>query len=163
MVETVREFYHQTGTYPGLRRVQYIYAETSEDNIMREMMVNSVARQLTTANKIPAHWAKALQRNGQLAVDIIRSIQLWHIDDKSIPDARDTSSDRGRRDLKDNLGFSEVVKQDDRGASIGTTATMDTTDDNMGVESVKTASEAGDSKDRSAEGSNGTAPGKAEG
>jgi len=149
VVDTVREFYYHTGTYPGLRRVQYIYAETSEDNTMREMMVNSIARLLTTSSKIPVHWAKALQRNGQLAVDIIRSIQLWHIDDKSIPDARDTSSERGRKDLKDNLGFSEVVNQDDRGESIGTTATMDTEDRNMGIESVNTASEASESKDRS--------------
>jgi hypothetical protein len=150
VVETVREFYHQTSTYPGLRRVQYIYAETTEDNIMREMMVNSIARQLTTSTKIPAHWAKALQRNGQLAVDIIRSIQLWHIDDASIPDARDTSTERGRRDLKESLGFSEVIKQDDRGDSIGTTATMDT-DDNLGIESVNTASETSGSKDRTEE------------
>ena len=142
VVDTVREFYHATGTYPDLRRVQYIYAETNEDNLMREMMVNSIARQLTTSSKIPSHWEKALQRNGQLAVDIIRSIQLWHIDDKIIPDARDTSSERGRRDIKENLGFSEVVKQDDRGDSIGTTATVDTSDSNLGAESVKIASEA---------------------
>lgn len=161
VVDTVREFYHQTSTYPGLRRVQYIYAETNEDNIMREMMVNSIARQLTTSSKIPSHWAKALQRNGQLAVDIIRSIQLWHIDDKSIPDARDTSSERGRRDIKDNLGFSEVVKQDDRGDSIGTTATMDTDDTNLGIESVNTASEASESKDRSENGTKGKEPEKA--
>jgi hypothetical protein len=158
VVDTVREFYHQTSTYPGLRRVQYIYAETNEDNIMREMMVNSIARQLTTSSKIPAHWVKALQRNGQLAVDIIRSIQLWHIDDASIPDARDTSSERGRKDVKDNLGFSEVVRQDDRGDSIGTTATMDTDDTNLGIESVNTASEASESKDRSENGVKGKEP-----
>lgn len=96
IVETVREFYHSNNTYPGLRRVQYIYSETEEDNAMREMMVGSVARYLTLSDKIPSHWEKALRRNGQLAVDIIRSIQDWHLDNRSVPDARDGSLDRGR-------------------------------------------------------------------
>src|SRR5207248_4315403 len=50
VVDTVRDFYHQTSTYPGLRRVQYIYSNTSEDNIMREMMVSSIARYLTLSD-----------------------------------------------------------------------------------------------------------------
>jgi len=77
--------------------VQYIYAETGDDDIMREMMVASVARYLTLSESIPPHWDRALRKNGQLAVDIIRSIQEWHLDTRSVPDARDASMDRGRK------------------------------------------------------------------
>ena len=96
VVETVRAFYHNNESYPGLRRVQYIYANTEEDNAMREMMVGSVARYLTLGDKMPAHWEKALKRNGKLAVDIIRSIQEWHLEGRSVPDVRDASAERGR-------------------------------------------------------------------
>jgi hypothetical protein len=128
VVELAREFYHTTSTYPGLRRVQYIYAETDEDNEMREMMVSSIARQLTTSDKIPAHWAGALQRNGQLGVDIIRAIQQWHIEERSIPDARDGSQSRGRM-AKGGL-FSSVERVAD------SRDTAETVDTNMGVESL---------------------------
>jgi hypothetical protein len=126
IVETVRDFYYTTSTYPGLRRVQYIYNETDEDNEMREMLVSSIARQLTTADMIPAHWAKALQRNGQLAVDIIRAIQQWHLEERSIPDMRDGSIGRGRADLG---GFSAIEREG--GESMETNNT-----DGLGVESV---------------------------
>jgi len=128
VVELVREWYHTSSTYPGLRRVQYIYAETDEDNEMREMMVNSIARQLTTSDKVPAHWATALQRNGQLAVDIIRAIQQWHIEERSIPDVRDLSQGRGRQ--ANGGGFSAIERAGD---SVETAETVDT---NMGVESL---------------------------
>ena len=117
VVETIRDFYHQTSTYPGLRRVQYIYSNTSEDNIMREMMVSSIARYLTLGDMIPNHWLKALRKNGQLAVDIIRSIQEWHLESRSVPDARDASADRGRT----TKGFSAI--EEDRGTSHETAAT----------------------------------------
>ena len=133
IVELVREYYHSTSTYPGLRRVQYIYAETDEDNAMREMMVSSIARQLTTGDKIPLHWATALKRNGQLAVDIIRSIQQWHIEERSIPDVRDGSQARGR--TSNGGAFSAVVREGD---SLDTT-TAETIDTNLGVESVQSA------------------------
>lgn len=110
VVDAVREWYHKSSTYPGLRRVQYIYANTDEDNEMREMMVSSVARLLTTTDTIPLHWAKALQRNGQFAVDIIRAIQLWHLEERSIPDVRDSSIGRDR---KMKGGFSAVERQED--------------------------------------------------
>ena len=125
VVEAVRDFYYSTSTYPTLRRVQYIYAETDEDNEMREMMVSSIARQLTTSDKIPNHWAKALQANGQLAVDIIRAIQQWHLEERSIPDLRDSHYGRGRTELG---GFSSIEREDR-----GSTEPADT---NHGVESI---------------------------
>ncbi|KAL6720190.1 hypothetical protein ACLMJK_002111 [Lecanora helva] len=106
VVETVRAFYHNHETYPGLRRVQYVYANTSDDNPMREMMVSSIARYLTLGDTIPQHWENALKKNGQLSVDIIRSIQQWHLEGQTVPDARDASQDRGREYSR--LGFSGV-------------------------------------------------------
>ncbi|KAL8672223.1 MAG: hypothetical protein Q9168_003295 [Polycauliona sp. 1 TL-2023] len=111
IVESVRAFYHQNESYPGLRRVQYVYANTDEDNVLREMMVGSVARYLTLADSIPEHWAKALKKNGQLSVDIIRSIQEWHLEARQVPDARDASVDRGRNTFKGAVGFSHVVEE----------------------------------------------------
>ena len=111
VVETVRAFYHNSESYPGLRRVQYIYANTQEDNPMREMMVGSIARYLTLNDAIPAHWEQALKRNGQLAVDIIRSIQRWHLEGESVPDARDASLERGRE--HNAVGFTQVEGGDD--------------------------------------------------
>lgn len=113
VVETVRAFYHNNESYPGLRRVQYIYANTEEDNPMREMMVGSVARYLTLNDAIPTHWEQALKRNGQLAVDIIRSIQRWHLEGDSVPDAREASLERGREN--NAVGFSEVEEKGDVG------------------------------------------------
>src|SRR5271170_1788690 len=141
VVDIVREWYHGSSTYPGLRRVQYIYGNTNQDNPMREMMVSSVARQLTTSDKIPMHWVNALQRNGQLAVDIIRAIQQWHIEERSIPDAREGSTDRGRLGKH---GFGIV--EEDRGTSIETVMTTETTDTNLGVQSIGSA--ASDTEDK---------------
>ena len=110
VTETVRAFYHSHGTYPALRRVQYVYANTDDDNVMREMMVSSVARYLTLADAMPPQWERALKKNGQMAVDIIRSIQHWHLESRSVPDARDASQDRGRK-----VGFSGI----EEGSSMG--------------------------------------------
>jgi hypothetical protein len=38
---------------------------------------------------IPAHWDKALRKNGQLAVDIIKAIQDWRLEEEIVPDARE--------------------------------------------------------------------------
>ncbi|KIX09056.1 uncharacterized protein Z518_00134 [Rhinocladiella mackenziei CBS 650.93] len=130
VVELVRDYYHTTSTYPGLRRVQYIYAETDEDNEMREMMVSSVARQLATSHRIPAHWVTALQRNGQLAVDIIRSIQQWNIGERSIPDVRAGSQSRGRQA---NGGCFDSIEG--RGDSMEAVDPVDPVDPNLGVTS----------------------------
>lgn len=110
IVETVRAFYHTNGSYPGLRRVQYVYSNTEEDNPLREMMVGSIARFLTLGDAIPVHWERALKKNGQLAVDIIRSIQEWHLEERSVPDAREMSLERGRRE--NAVGFSHVDHHD---------------------------------------------------
>ena len=114
VIEAVRSYYHAEETYPGLRRVQYIYANTEEDNEMREMMVGSVARYLTLSNKIPAHWENALKNNGQLSVDIIRAIQHWNLEGRAVPDPRDLSQERGR----ELTGFSKVERSSTSSAGI---------------------------------------------
>ena len=88
-VDAVRVFYQHHAAYPNLRRVQYVYEHTEQDNPMREMMVGAVARYLTLGESIPKHWAAALARNGPLAVDIIRAIQEWHLEGRSVPDVRE--------------------------------------------------------------------------
>ncbi|EOD52143.1 BTB/POZ-like protein [Neofusicoccum parvum] len=88
VLKEVREWYARTDTYPGLRRVQYVYANTDEDSEMRRLMVNSVARMMALNETIPPHWDKALRKNGQLAVDLIKSIQSWRIDPTKVPDMR---------------------------------------------------------------------------
>ncbi|KAF2676230.1 hypothetical protein K458DRAFT_481925 [Lentithecium fluviatile CBS 122367] len=89
VLQVVREWYKYSDTYPGLRRVQYVYANTEEGSPMRHMLVHSVARLMVLEKGIPAHWDKALRKNGQLAVDIIKAIQDWKLDEESVPDARD--------------------------------------------------------------------------
>ncbi|KAL1648791.1 hypothetical protein SLS58_001971 [Diplodia intermedia] len=87
-LRATREWYARTDTYPGLRRVQYVYANTDEDSEMRRLMVSSVARMMALTETIPPHWDKALRKNGQLAVDLIKSIQSWRIDPALVPDMR---------------------------------------------------------------------------
>ncbi|EMD87240.1 hypothetical protein COCC4DRAFT_53775 [Bipolaris maydis ATCC 48331] len=90
VLQVVREWYKYSDSYPGLRRVQYIYANTEESSPMRHMLVHAVARMMVVANTgIPPHWDKALRKNGQLAVDIIRAIQDWRLDEETVPDARE--------------------------------------------------------------------------
>jgi len=89
VLQVVREWYKFSDTYPGLRRVQYIYANTEDGSPMRHMLVHSVARLMVLEHGIPAHWDKALRKNGQLAVDIIKAIQDWRLDESVVPDSRD--------------------------------------------------------------------------
>jgi len=89
VLEAVRKFYRNTETYPGLRRVQYIYSNTDEQSPMRKLLVASVARMLALQETIPAHWDKALRKNGQLAVDLIKAIQEWRINGDEVPDPRE--------------------------------------------------------------------------
>ncbi|EAT91173.2 hypothetical protein SNOG_01524 [Parastagonospora nodorum SN15] len=93
VLQVVREWYKYSDTYPGLRRVQYVYANTEEGSPMRHMLVHAVARLMVIEKGIPAHWDKALKKNGQLAVDIIRAIQDWRLDEDVVPDARDEPED----------------------------------------------------------------------
>ena len=89
LLQVVREWYKYSDSYPGLRRVQYIYANTENGSPMRHMLVHSVARFMVLEKGLPAHWDKALRKNGQLAVDIILAIQDWRLEDELIPDARE--------------------------------------------------------------------------
>jgi len=93
VLQVAREWYKYSDSYPGLRRVQYIYANTEEGSPMRHMLVHSVARFMVIEKGIPAHWDKALRKNGQLAVDIITAIQAWRLDEETVPDARDEPED----------------------------------------------------------------------
>ncbi|KAF2156165.1 hypothetical protein K461DRAFT_291111 [Myriangium duriaei CBS 260.36] len=88
VLETVRRFYNDNQTYPGLRRVQYVYANTPLDSPMRQLLVGSVARFLVLGEGMPQHWDKALRKNGQLAVDIILAVQKWKIEEDKVPDPR---------------------------------------------------------------------------
>lgn len=88
VLETIRRFYNENQTYPGLRRVQYMYANTTLDSPMRQLLVGSVARFLILGEGIPPHWDKALRKNGQLAVDIILAVQKWKIEEDKVPDPR---------------------------------------------------------------------------
>ncbi|CAI6329185.1 unnamed protein product [Periconia digitata] len=89
VLQVVREWYKYSDTYPGLRRVQYIYANTEDGSPMRHMLVHSVARLMVLEKGIPPHWDKALRKNGQLAVDIIKAIQDWRLSEEVVPDSRD--------------------------------------------------------------------------
>ena len=93
VLQVVREWYKFSDTYPGLRRVQYIYANTEDGSPMRHMLVHSVARMVVLEQGIPSHWDKALKKNGQLAVDILKAIQDWRLEPETIPDSRDDPAD----------------------------------------------------------------------
>ncbi|OCL01710.1 hypothetical protein AOQ84DRAFT_328568 [Glonium stellatum] len=101
VLRVVREWYKYSDSYPGLRRVQYIYANTEEGSPMRGMLVHSVARLLVLKDGIPQHWDKALRKNGQLAVDIIKAIQDWRLEEENVPDAREEPSDEEKEHEKD--------------------------------------------------------------
>jgi len=93
-LDAIRRFYRATDTYPSLRRVQYIYANTTSDSPMRQLLVGSIARMLVVNQEgIPSHWDKALVHNGQLAVDLIRSMQDWHVAGDQVPDPRVEATD----------------------------------------------------------------------
>ncbi|KAG9531961.1 hypothetical protein KCU93_g1413, partial [Aureobasidium melanogenum] len=92
VLKSVRNWYKESDTYPALRRVQYIYANTDLESPMRHLLISSVARNLVTSESgMPPQWDKALRKNGQLAVDIIIAMQKWNLDEESIPDARQDS------------------------------------------------------------------------
>jgi hypothetical protein len=88
-LECVKQYYKSSNSYPGLRRVQYIYANTDQKSRMRELLVGCVARMLVLGDSVPGHWEKALWKNGELAVDIIRAMQAWRLSPASVPDVRE--------------------------------------------------------------------------
>lgn len=110
VLDAVRTFYHDNNTYPALRRVQYVYAETTEDSPMRQLLVSSVARFLVLGDGMPSQWDKALRKNGQLAVDIIMAVQKWHLEKDKVPDARQQSVVPIVEDKP--VGEKNVVKQE---------------------------------------------------
>lgn len=96
----VRKWYRVSDSFPGLRRVQYIYANTDAESPMRKLLVGSVARMLALSDSMPAHWDKALRKNGQLAVDIILAIQAWRIEESSVPDPREEATKAEKEKVK---------------------------------------------------------------
>lgn len=100
VLDTVRTYYRRTNTYPGLRRVQYIYSNTDASSPMRQLLVGCVARMLVLGDGMPPHWGKALRKNGQLAVDIIMAVQQWKIDPESVPDAREEAQTAEKEKVK---------------------------------------------------------------
>ncbi|OCK79416.1 hypothetical protein K432DRAFT_330209 [Lepidopterella palustris CBS 459.81] len=115
VLHIVREWYRLSDTYPGLRRVQYIYANTEEDSAMRQMLVHSVARLLVLKDGIPAHWDKALRKNGQLAVDIIKAIQDWRLEEDMVPDAREEpgEEEEGEGEEGEEDAFPEIEPEEE--------------------------------------------------
>lgn len=89
VLNVVRAWYRDSNTYPGLRRVQYVYANTEEGSEMRGLLVGSIARMLVLGSGgLPKHWDKALRKNGQLAVDILTMTQRWGLEEETVPDVR---------------------------------------------------------------------------
>jgi len=100
VLDAVRKWYRTSDTFPGLRRVQYIYANTDSESPMRKLLVGSVARMLALRGDMPAHWDKALRKNGQLAVDIIVAIQAWKIEQSQVPDPREEAQKAEKEKVK---------------------------------------------------------------
>lgn len=109
VMETIRRWYHDTDTWPGLRRVQYVYSNTETESPMRQLLVSCVARMLVVGDTMPPHWEKALRKNGQLAVDIIMCVQQWKIEPQSVPDTRHSSM----ASVVDEAEIRKELKSDD--------------------------------------------------
>ncbi|KAJ4369993.1 hypothetical protein N0V83_005757 [Neocucurbitaria cava] len=156
VLQVVREWYKYSDTYPGLRRVQYIYANTEEGSPMRHMLVHSVARLMVLEKGIPAHWDKALRKNGQLAVDIIRAIQDWRLEDEVVPDAReDPSEGEELVDVEQETEkLDQEAEQEIEGANDGEHADADDSEDTV-VESPTAESKRPDSKNKDTKGAEG--------
>jgi len=124
-LEVVRTWYHESDTWPGLRRVQYIYANTEPESPMRQLLVSCVARMLVVGgDNMPGHWEKALRKNGQLAVDIIMCVQRWHITPDSVPDSRHGSAaglveEAEEKKTLDAISGDDALVADANGLSLG--------------------------------------------
>lgn len=112
VLETVRKWYHDSDTWPGLRRVQYVYANTESESPMRQLLVSCVARMLIVGDSMPSHWEKALRKNGQLAVDIIMCVQKWHIEPENVPDSRHGSMASVVDEAELNTGMADMKLDD---------------------------------------------------
>lgn len=125
VLDAVRGYYHETDSWPSLRRVQYIYSNTENESPMRQLLVSCVARMLALGQGVPQHWENALRKNGQLAVDIILCVQKWKLEGERVPDAR-TESVRPHVDEAEGKG----MKLDDRRQGVPGGAEEDDDPDN---------------------------------
>lgn len=160
ILQVVREWYKYSDTYPGLRRVQYVYANTEEGSPMRHMLVHAVARFMVIEKGIPAHWDKALRKNGQLAVDIIKAIQDWKLDEEVVPDARDdpeeaeelidveAETEKLDQQVEDEIGDGEAEGEEDSEATVVDSPTMAKRDEQPAQDKKATKSTS-DTKDKS--------------
>lgn len=119
VLEEIRSFYDRTDTFPGLRRVQYVYEYTCQESPLRALIIGSVARYLVLRQEgIPEHWTKALQRDGRLAVDLLLEIQRWRLDAAEIPDVRrDPEAVRGLITEREDADGNEHARRDDEHAT----------------------------------------------
>jgi len=117
-LDETRRYYHNTNTWPSLRRVQYIYSNTTLESPMRQLLVSCVARMLVLGEGVPQHWENALRKNGQMAVDIILCVQKWHFEPEQVPDPRDESvegkvEEAEKKGMKMEGGQVELGEEDD--------------------------------------------------
>jgi len=116
VLDYVRTFYRKTDSYPSLRRVQYIYANTDVDSPMRQLLVGSISRMLMLGKDgMPAHWEKALRRNGELAVDVIKTIQGWGVKGEDAPDPREAPTEREKVALENVLDKDMLEQEGEEG------------------------------------------------
>lgn len=96
VLEQIRAWYDASDTVPALRRLQYVYENTPVEDPLRALVLGAVARHLVVAipavnptkTGFPAHWDKALRRDGRLAVDLLIECQRWRLEEASVPDVR---------------------------------------------------------------------------
>ncbi|KAF2755182.1 hypothetical protein EJ05DRAFT_503487 [Pseudovirgaria hyperparasitica] len=89
-LEAVRSWYADNGTYPSLRRVQYVCAGTEPGDAMRGFVVGCVARGLALGEVggLPGHWERALRRDGGLGVEVLLCVRGWGVKGVDVPDLR---------------------------------------------------------------------------
>ncbi|RMY72605.1 hypothetical protein D0862_14429 [Hortaea werneckii] len=101
VLDSIRGFYHDTDSWPSLRRVQYVYGHSEPESVLRQLLVSCVARMLVLGGgreqRMPEHWEKALRRNGQLAVDILLCVQKWPFEAERVPDGEDEDEGGDRK------------------------------------------------------------------
>jgi hypothetical protein len=112
----VRAFYRRTDSFPSLRRVQYACACSAEDSELRRLMVGSMARMLVLGEgEVPAHWERALRRDGPMAFDVIRAVREWGLEAESVPDVRWEGEEKSVEVDSNGVGVEEMSENESDG------------------------------------------------